>query len=599
MNAILTTIKLLGGLAMFLYGMEIMGDGLKQGSGATLKKVLGKLTHNVFFGLLTGMLVTAIVQSSTATIVLTVGLIGAGILNLRQAVSIVLGANIGTTVTAQIIRLMDIDSSGGSILAFFKPDTLAPIALIIGIILIMFVKKAASDNVGTIALGFGILFTGLMAMTDAVEPLSESAAFTNILSYFSDMPVVGIFTGLILTVIVQSSSAMVGILQALSSTGVMTFELVYPIIMGINLGTCVTTALVCSIGSSKDAKRTGIVHIVFNTIGTILFMIAMTIIRQLGGFPNLWESVVDSGVIANFQTLFNLITAIVLLPFTNVLVKIACKFVKDDEEEEKKYPELAALDSKLMISPTVALGEVSKVVINMAIEAKENIALSLSQFKKYSEKNAEKILVTEEKLDYFTDSIDNYLIQLSNNVETEVDKRQHNMLMQCIRDVERIGDYATNFEEMAQKLNERELSFSDSAMKELEIISDAVHEILRLTLEALENDNDYITKRIEPLEEVIDDMVLLLKNRHTARLCQGICSIDSGLIFMDMLTYFERAADQCSSIAMLILGKNNEEIMKNHHSYLQELHESGDEAYVAEHENRKNQYLIPLENIKF
>jgi len=599
MNAILTTIKLLGGLAMFLYGMEIMGDGLKQGSGATLKKVLGKLTHNVFFGLLTGMLVTAIVQSSTATIVLTVGLIGAGILNLRQAVSIVLGANIGTTVTAQIIRLMDIDSSGGSILAFFKPDTLAPIALIIGIILIMFVKKAASDNVGTIALGFGILFTGLMSMTDAVEPLSESAAFTNILSYFSDMPVVGIFTGLILTVIVQSSSAMVGILQALSSTGVMTFELVYPIIMGINLGTCVTTALVCSIGSSKDAKRTGIVHIVFNTIGTILFMIAMTIIRQLGGFPNLWESVVDSGVIANFQTLFNLITAIVLLPFTNVLVKIACKFVKDDEEEEKKYPELAALDSKLMISPTVALGEVSKVVINMAMEAKENIALSLSQFKKYSEKNAEKILVTEEKLDYFTDSIDNYLIQLSNNVETEVDKRQHNMLMQCIRDVERIGDYATNFEEMAQKLNERELSFSDSAMKELDIISDAVHEILRLTLEALENDNDYITKRIEPLEEVIDDMVLLLKNRHTARLCQGICSIDSGLIFMDMLTYFERAADQCSSIAMLILGKNNEDIMKNHHSYLQELHESGDKDYVAEHENRKNQYLIPLENIKF
>jgi len=402
-----------------------------------------------------------------------------------------------------------------------------------------------------------------------------------------------------LTVIVQSSSAMVGILQALSSTGVMTFELVYPIIMGINLGTCVTTALVCSIGSSKDAKRTGIVHIVFNTIGTILFMIAMTIIRQLGGFPNLWESVVDSGVIANFQTLFNLITAIVLLPFTNVLVKIACKFVKDDEEEEKKYPELAALDSKLMISPTVALGEVSKVVINMAMEAKENIALSLSQFKKYSEKNAEKILVTEEKLDYFTDSIDNYLIQLSNNVETEVDKRQHNMLMQCIRDVERIGDYATNFEEMAQKLNERELSFSDSAMKELDIISDAVHEILRLTLEALENDNDYITKRIEPLEEVIDDMVLLLKNRHTARLCQGICSIDSGLIFMDMLTYFERAADQCSSIAMLILGKNNEDIMKNHHSYLQELHESGDKDYVAEHENRKNQYLIPLENIKF
>lgn len=599
MNAILTAIKLLGGLAMFLYGMEIMGDGLKQGSGTALKNVLGKLTHNVFLGLLTGTLVTAVIQSSTATIVLTVGLIGAGILNLRQAVSIVLGANIGTTVTAQIIRLMDIDSSGGSILAFFKPDTLAPVALILGIILVMFVKTQASKNVGLIALGFGILFTGLMSMTAAVEPLSESAAFANILSYFSDMPLLGILTGLVLTVIVQSSSAMVGILQALSSTGVMTFELIYPIIMGINLGTCVTTALVCSIGSSKDAKRTGVVHIVFNTIGTILFMIAMTLIRQAGGFSGLWESVVDSGVIANFQTLFNLVTAIVLLPFTGVLVKIACKIVKDDEVKEEVYPELAALDKKLMTVPTVALGEVTKVAASMAASAKENLALSLAQFKKYDEKRAEKIAEAEDRLDCFTDRADNYLIELSGNIETESDNRQRNMLMQCIRDIERIGDYATNFDEMAKKMHDSELTFSAIAWKELEIIEDAVQEILRLTVEALENDNDYIACRVEPLEEVIDDMVLLLKNRHTARLCQGICSINSGLIFMDMLTYFERAADQCSNIAMQMLGKNNEEIMKNHHLYLQELHATDDKAYLAEQENRRAQYLVPLENIKF
>jgi len=599
MNTILMMVKLLGGLAMFLYGMEIMGDGLKQGSGNTLKNVLGKLTQNVFFGLLTGTLVTAIIQSSTATIVLTVGLLGAGILNLRQAVSIVLGANIGTTITAQIIRLMDIDSTGNSILAFFKPDFLAPLALLIGIILIMFVKKESSKNVGMIALGFGVLFTGLLSMTDAVEPLSESAAFANILAYFTDMPLLGIFTGLILTVIVQSSSAMVGILQALSSTGVMTFELVYPIIMGINLGTCVTTALVCSIGSSKDAKRTGIVHIIFNTIGTILFMIVMTIIRQAGGFSALWESTVDSGVIANFQTLFNLITAIVLLPFTNLLVMIACKLVKDEEEEEEQYPELAALDSKLMIAPTVALSEVTKVAINMATIAKENIVLSLEQFKSYDEKKAEEINKSEDRLDCFTDAADNYLIELAGNIESENDKRQHSMLMQCIRDIERIGDYATNFDELAKKMKDSDLKFSKSARKELAIIGDAVTEILRLTLDAFENDNDYAARRIEPLEEVIDDMVLLLKNRHTDRLCQGICSINSGLIFMDMLTYFERAADQCSSIAMLLLGKNNEEIWKNHHLYLQELHASGDQAYLAEQENRKAQYLKPLENIKF
>lgn len=599
MDTILMAIKLLGGLAMFLYGMEIMGDGLKQGSGTALKNVLGKLTQNTFLGLLTGTIVTAIIQSSTATIVLTVGLIGAGILNLRQAVSIVLGANIGTTVTAQIIRLMDIDSSGGSLLTFFKPDTLAPVALIIGIILIMFIKKKASNNVGMIALGFGILFTGLMSMTDAVEPLSESEAFANALSYFSDMPMVGIFTGLILTVIVQSSSAMVGILQALSSTGVMTFELVYPIIMGINLGTCVTTAMVCSIGSSKDAKRTGIVHIVFNTIGTILFMIAMVIIRHLGGLSSLWESVVDSGVIANFQTLFNLITAIVLLPFTNLLVKIACKLVKEEEGKEETYPELAVLDKKLMIAPTLALGEVTKFAISMAVTAKENLALSLEQYKKYSEKRAEKIAATEEKLDCFTDSADNYLIEMSGNIEKENDNRQRNMLMQCIRDIERIGDYATNFDEMAQELHEEGLHFSEGAQKELDILGNAVQEILRLTVEALEKDSQSTARRIEPLEEVIDDMVLLLKNRHTARLCQGTCSIDSGLVFMDMLTYFERTADQCSSIAMLMLAKNNEEIMKNHHMYLQELHASDDQSYLAEQENRREQYLVPLENMEY
>lgn len=598
MDIIIMAVKLLGGLAMFLYGMEIMGDGLKQSSGTALKNVLGKLTHNVILGVLTGALVTAVIQSSTATIVLTVGLIGAGILNLRQAVSIVMGANIGTTVTAQIIRLMDIDAGGGSILSFFKPDFLAPVALIAGIVLIMFIKKESAKNIGMIAMGFGILFMGLLSMTDAVEPLSSSPEFASILSRFSDMPVLGILVGLVLTVIVQSSSAMVGILQALSSTGAMTFELVYPIIMGINLGTCVTTAMVCSIGSSRDAKRTGIVHIVFNTIGTVLFMIAMTLIRNFGGFPGLWESCVDSGGIANFQTIFNLLTAVVLLPFTNFLVWIACKCVKDDDVEKKIYPELAALDPKLMGVPAVAFGEVSKVAANMAETARKNFGLSLEQFKKYDEKRAEKIATNEERLDTFTDRADNYLIELSSHIENETDNRQRSVLMQCIRDVERIGDYATNFDEMAKKVSENELSFSESARQELDLITEAVDEILHLTVEALKEDDEKIVRKIEPLEEVIDDMVLLLKDRHTARLCQGTCSINAGLVFMDMLTYFERTADQCSSIAMLMLAKDNGEIMKNHHFYLHELHKSADQSYLAEQAKRKEQFLLPLQNIK-
>lgn len=597
MSTILTAIKLLGGLAMFLYGMEIMGDGLKQGSGPALKNFLGKLTQNVFLGVLTGALVTAIIQSSTATIVLTVGLIGAGILNLRQAVGIVMGANIGTTVTAQIIRLMDIDDGGGSILSFFKPDTLAPLALIIGIILFMFVQKSGSKNVGMICLGFGVLFSGLMSMTDAVEPLAESQMFVDLLSYFSAAPLLSILVGLVLTVIIQSSSAMVGILQALSVTGVMTFELVYPLIMGINIGTCVTTAMVCSIGSGKDAKRTGVVHIVFNLIGTAFFMVVMTLLRQAGFMGTLWESVVDSGAIANFQTIFNLITAVVLLPFTGMLVKAACKIVKDDPVKEDKYPELSALDKKLMISPAVALGQAGRSLAVMAQAALDNVRASLAQFGGYSSERAAEIAEVEEKLDLFADNADNYMIELFQHVETDRDNRQLNMVMQCVPAVERVGDYATNFDEMAKKLHDAGLAFSEGARKELEILGAAVEDILELTVDALRADDEQVARGIEPLEEVIDDMVLLLRNRHTARLRQGICGVDAGLVFLDALTHLERAADQCSSIAMLMLGRHNEEIMKNHHRYLQELHESGDRSYLSELERRKLQYLEPLAEI--
>ncbi|MBR5283608.1 MAG: Na/Pi cotransporter family protein [Clostridia bacterium] len=599
MDTVLMLISLLGGLAMFLYGMEIMGDGLKQGSSAALKNFLGKLTTNVVLGVLTGTIVTAIIQSSTATIVLTVGLIGAGILNLKQAVSIVLGANIGTTVTAQLIRLMDIEAGGNSILTFFKPNTLAPMALILGIIMIMFIKKGNSKTVGTIALGFGILFSGLMMMTDAVDPLSESQAFADLLSRFSTMPLLGILTGLVLTVIVQSSSAMVGILQALSSTGAMTFNLVYPIIMGINLGTCVTTAMVCSIGTSKDAKRTGIVHIVFNTVGTILFMIAMTLLQKTGFWPNLWGSVVNSGGIADFQTIFNLLTAVVLLPFTGVLVNIACKVVKDEEQEADMYPELSALDRKLMISPALALQAVGKSLAVMARAARDNTLLSLQQFDKYDENTSEVINAREERLDSFTDIADNYLIELSRSIEDQKDSRELNILMQIGPNLERIGDYATNYDELAQRMAAADLKFSDGARQELTIMTDAIGEILRLTEKALETGSEETTRRIEPLEEVIDDMVLMLKNRHADRLRRGVCVVDNGLIFMETLTNLERAADQCSSIAMLLLSRNNPAIMENHHQYIQDLHNSGDVSYLAEQENRRQQYLVPLENIKF
>ena len=325
----------------------------------------------------------------------------------------------------------------------------------------------------------------------------------------------------------------------------------------------------------------------------------MTLIRTVGGFPNLWDGIVDSGAIANFQTIFNLLTAIVLVPFTGLLVKLSCAIVKDDAKQEDKYPELAVLDKKLMISPTLALQGVTKAATAMIKAARENVGLSLEQYASYDEEKSEYINRHEERLDKFTDDADNYLIQLSQSIETDKDNRQLNMLMQTIPNIERIGDYATNFDELALKLHETGSNFSEGAQKELRLLGDAIMEILRLTVEAIETDSDIVARRIEPLEEVIDDMVLLLRNRHTARLCQGVCSVNTGLIFMDSLTHLERAADQCSSIAMLLLGRHNDAILKNHHQYLHDLHSSTDQSYLAEQENRKQQYLAPLENIQY
>lgn len=596
MTIILSVISLLGGLAMFLYGMEVMSAGLKNASGATLKKVLEKVTSNVVMGVLMGTLVTAIIQSSTATIVITVGLITAGILNLKQAVSIVLGANIGTTVTAQIIRLMDIDSSGNLILNFFKPSTLAPIALIVGIIFIMFVKTKNSKALGEIFAGFGVLFFGIMNMTDAVSPLTESDVFINIIGKFADMPLLGILTGFVCTIIAQSSSAMVGVLQALSQTGVMTFNVVYPLIMGINIGTCVTTAIICAIGSSKDAKRTGAAHIIFNLVGTVLFMIAMTIIKAAGGFPELWDKIVDSGDIANFQTIFNLLTAVVLVPFTGILVKLTYAIVKPDEEVAKKddYAALHTLSEKLYGIPQMAIAEATTAIGVMGHMAHDNFQKSIRQLSNYSEETAVGINTREEKIDEFTDTAENFLVSLARNTLSEEQSEIINMLVQTSTDFERIGDYATNINEFAEKIKKEQISFSKRAVEELKLIFSAVDEIIDMAVRAFAEDDESLAKRVEPLEEVIDDMVQYLRESHINRLKSGECTVTAGLLFIETLTYLERAADQCSSIAMLVLSKRNPEIRRNHHEYIQHLHTLQEGTYASELKIRRMQYLDAL-----
>lgn len=590
-----SVLSLFGGLAMFFYGMELMGDGLKKSSGETLKRILGRLTKNAFTGLVTGMLVTGIIQSSSATIVLSVGLMSAGILTLRQAVSIVLGANIGTTVTAQIIRLMDIDSSGSAILEFFKPSTLAPIALIVGVVLIMFIKKRGTKGVGEIFMGFGVLFSGLLTMTSAVSPLAQSEAFFSLLTRFSQYPLLGIVTGVVVTVIVQSSSAVVGMLQALSSTGAMTFDLIYPLIMGVNIGTCIVTAFLCSVGTSRDAKRVAASHIIFNVVGTVVFMLGMTLLHRLGAFGTLWGKQVDSGDIANFQTVFNLITAVLLLPFTNVLVKLSSRVVKPDAAELQRVSEDGLLDDKLLVSPGLAMTEATHALARMGTAASENLELSVAQLMKYSAVTTDTILAKEERIDAFADKADNFLIALSRELDAKTSGAQMNLLMQAVPGFERIGDYATNVDELARRLADSKLTLSERAQRELAVLCEAVMEIVRMTVDAFAGDDNAAAGRVEPLEEVIDDMVAQLRDNHTERLRQGVCTVNAGLVFLEVLTYLERAADQCSSIAVLMLSRDNEDIRRNHHLYLRELHASGNSEYNAELQRRREQYASRLD----
>ena len=596
-------VQLLGGLALFLYGIEVMGDGLKNSSGATLKRVLGKVTGNVVLGVLTGTLVTAVIQSSTATIVLTVALIGAGVLNLKQAVSIVMGANIGTTITAQIIRLSDIEAGDNWLLMLFDTDTLAPIALVVGIVLLMFIKTKKSKTIGDIFTGFGVLFIGLNLMTEGVKPLIGSDAFMAFLGFLSN-PLFGILFGLVLTVIVQSSSATVGMLQtvasatAASGSAAITFAMAYPVIMGINLGTCITTAMVCSIGSSKDAKRTGVVHIVFNTIGTILFLSVMSVLQHFNVFgADFWYSSINSGGIADFQTIFNLVTAIVLIPFAGLLVKLSMVFVREDAATAPNHPELLTLDEKLYISPAVAVGEATKAVAAMGNLALTNFKRGCAQLMSYDESACDVIDNDENALDQFADNADRFLIGLSKVVETERDDRQVDMLMQTVPNFERVGDYATNMVELAQRLRDDDCELSEQAKQELNVLTSAVYDILTTTVHAFDSDDLDEAKRIEPLEEVIDDMVMILRDRHTKRLKNGVCTVSSGLVFMEALTYLERASDQCSSIAVMMLARNNEAILQNHYDYLREIHEGNDAAYKAELDKRREQYITPLNTL--
>ena len=596
---IFNIITLFGGLALFLYGMRLMGDGLKKGSSDAFKSAMEKVTNNPLVGFLLGLGVTAVIQSSTATIVLTSGLVGAGILSLHQSIGVILGANVGTTVTGQIIRLLDVNASDTSLLNFFKPSTLAPLASIIGILFIMAVKGRKSDTVGSITMGFGILFTGLLSMTAAVSPLSESETFANMFFQLSDKPVLGFLLGAGVAFLLQSSSATIGILQAISTTGALTFSSVYAIIIGVNIGDCVTTAIVCSIGSEADAKRTGVIHILFNIAGSVLVILGLMVLRGFGVLDPLWDKVLTSGGIANVHTVFRLVSAVVLLPVCSRFEKLSRKLVKDDVQiGENVDHELSLLDEKFFTSPAIALSGAGEAITTMARLARSGVMNAMNVLEKFDRHTVDIIRENEEHIDKLADHVDNYLIRLSPHVPTGHSNDLLNYYIQCFGEFERIGDHAVNLTENAQEFIDRNASLSPVARQELAVLTEALGEILDYTYSAFGATDYDAARKIEPVEEVVDDLVATLRSNHIHRVRDGQCTVYAGLTFLDILVNVERIADQCSNVGVFTLSMFDKHIMNNHHDYIHELHQGKDPVFNRAYQETHDKYFGELKRIK-
>ena len=590
-------ISLFGGLALFLYGMRIMGNGLKRGSSTAFKKAMEKVTNNPLIGFFMGLLVTAVIQSSTATIVLTSGLVGAGIITLHQSLGIIIGANVGTTVTGQIIRLLDINSTSAAWLEVFKPSTLAPLAAIVGILLIMAFKFRNSDTFGGIAMGFGILFTGLLNMTAAVQPLSDSPAFSQLFISLADKPVLGFLAGTGVAFTIQSSSATIGILQALSITGKVTFGAIYSVLIGIYLGDCITTAIVCSIGARADAKRTCLVHILFNLSKAVIVLLGVTILHHAGVLNGIWSRPLTSGGIANTHTLFNLVCAVLLLPVCGVFEKVARRVIKDDAVGTVKV-HLEALDRNFFGSPALAMDSARKVIAAMADMAFTGVKSSMDTLLSYDRRTVDEINEKEQDMDTLADSVSNYLIHLSPHVDAERGNDMVNYYMKCVSEFERIGDYAVNITESAAELQNKGMVFSDLARQELQLMQDALTVILSHATVAFAEDEPFAARHIEPVEEVIDDLVETLRANHLRRLREGKCSVDAGFVFLDVLVNVERIADQCSNIGVYTISLYDAQAAEMQHDYIKHLHQGEDEQFNREFAAARESYFGRLRTIE-
>ena len=588
-------ISLFGGLALFLYGMRLMGDSLKEGSSGTLKKVMEKLTGNPLKALGLGILVTALIQSSTATIVITSGLVAAGILSLHQSIGIIIGANVGTTVTGQIIRLLDISDSATAWLKIFKPSTLAPVTLIIGIVLIMFVKFKNSRTVGSIAMGFGILFTGLMNMTGAVDTLSASGAFDSLFAGLGGNPLLGYVTGAGVAFVLQSSSATIGILQAFSMSGQLTFKAIYAVIVGIYLGDCVTTAIVCSIGAKSDAKRVGIVNILFNLSETVLVLLVVTLLHQFGAIDTLWETTASPGLIANTNTIFNLSCALLLFPFAGTYEKLSRKIVKDEAVPVNKYQDkFDALSPAFFQTPALALRSCYDMLLTMFTAARTNIDAAFAQLTDYREERREIIEAEEENIDKMTDAVSNYMLALNPHIKEEYQVHIIDEYYKVVTEFERLGDHAMNISEEATELHEKGLEFSGRALHDFAVVRELIEKILDLAGQAFEKRDGDAAARIEPLEEVVDDLINAMKESHIERLRRGECSVDAGTCFLNLLSDIERISDLCSNVGVETITRINPQLESQSHDYMSQLHAGRSNEFNLQYNAAHEEYFGKL-----
>ena len=561
-------VSLLGGLALFLYGMSMLGSGLEKLSSGRLEQTLEKLTNNVFKGVLLGALVTGAIQSSSATTVIVVGLVNARILKLRQAIGIIMGANIGTTVTAHILRLSDL-SSDNFFLMLLKPTTLAPVVGIIGILMVMVGKKQKYKTLGEILLGFCILFTGMFNMEAAVSPLSESPEFAGLFASLSN-PVIGVLVGAGVTAIIQSSSASIGILQALSSTGIITWSSAIPIILGQNIGTCITPIL-ASIGASKNAKRTAAVHLSFNIIGTCVFLIVIYTIQSISPF-SFWDLPIDKGGIANFHTTFNVCVTLMFLPFVGLLEKLVIRLIPDQQTADEVDDPAIALDDRLLTSPGLAIQHCRDAVLQMGKLARKNFSASVRQLEQYNHKEAEKIREREDTIDRLEDRLGNYMLKIPQDNLSEQSSATISALLHILSEFERIGDYSINLVEFAENMESTGAEFSPQAQFELTTIGEAVGEAIDMALGCFEKQDLALAETIEPLEEVVDQMQETLKDRHINRLRNGQCTVDAAFPFVESLSCLERISDHCSNIGVYMISyvRGSDEV--DHHTYIMQLH---------------------------